>query len=631
VRDKPSRPTLAAALLVATVAFLIYRATLLPGFDFGDTPSFQVMSGEAVITPRDGYPLYFAIGRLFTLVEHDRAHAMNLASAVEGAVASGLLVVVGAEISGSVAAAAAAALLFAGSYTFWSQSIIAEVYALHACFLALTLWLLFRWEHDPTFRNLALFFGAYALGFGNHLSMVLLAPGYTLFLLMRAPDGWRSMFRPRVVALATLLACAGALQYAWNLHTLWLQPGPPPTLASAMASFWFDVTKSDWRDTMVLRVPKAIYLDRLRMYVFDVRQQFSWVGPLLAVVGLWQLFRTVPRRAWLLLLLFVVNFGFAFSYDVGDTHVFFLPSHLLIALLIAPALAWLDGLVSARGLVMMLALLFAGARIYRDYPALDRSGDTRPTDLVRAITTGVDDQHAILIEDLNWQVENGLTYFSRRVDPEVAVAHASDVLLYAPALVVDNLAIDRRVVVTARARAMLDRAYGPLFDMRPDPAVALRTLTDVVKDLPAGTRYVLAVLKPAQESPIDEQDLRGAVSSLTAGRVASIGSDGYAAIGGTVGNAPSLLVSASDDPFSTSAAIDGLTVAVRMESWLGSDTIRRMGFGHVIAGRRHTLIVERGISFVAFDAAGRPLRTAYASGIFAPEPRYVIQGMLSLR
>ena len=614
---------------MAIAAFLRYRATLLPGFDFGDTPSFQVMSGEQVITPRDGYPLYFAIGRLFTLVDRDRAHAMNLASAVEGAVASGLLVVVGTELSGSVAGAAA--LLFAGSYTFWSQSIIAEVYALHACFLALTLWLLFRWEHDSTFGNLALFFAAYALGFGNHLSMILLAPGYTLFLLMSAPEGWRSMCRPRVVALATLLACAGALQYAWNLHALWLQPGPPPTVANALATFWFDVTKSDWRDTMVLSVPKAVYLDRLHMYAFDVRQQFSWVGPLLATVGLWRLFRTAPRRGWLLLLLFAVNFGFAFSYNVGDTHVFFLPSHLLIALLIAPALAWLDSLVPARGLVVMLALLFAGGRIYRDYPALDRSGDTRPTDLVHAITTGVDDQHAILLEDLNWQIENGLTYFSRRVRPDVAVAHASDVLLYAPALVADNLAIDRRVVVTAGVKAMFDRAYGPLFDIRPDPAAPLRTLTDIVKNLPAGTRYVLTVLKPDRESPIDELDLRGAVSALTAGRVGAIGTEGYAAIGGTVGSAPGLLVSPSDYPFSTDATVDGLSVTVRMESWLGSDTIRRMGFGHVIAGRRHTLIVERGISFVAFDAAGRPLRTAYASGIFAPEPRYVIQGMLSLR
>ena len=41
-----------------------------------------------------------------------------------------------------------------------------------------------------------------------------------------------------------------------------------------------------------------------------------------------------------------------------------------------------------------------------------------------------------------------------------------------------------------------------------------------------------------------------------------------------------------------------------MDSWLASDTIRRMGFGHVVAARQHTLIVERGVSFVAFDDHG---------------------------
>jgi hypothetical protein len=62
-----------------------------------------------------------------------------------------------------------------------------------------------------------------------------------------------------------------------------------------------------------------------------------------------------------------------------------------------------------------------------------------------------------------------------------------------------------------------------------------------------------------------------------------------------------------------------------MESWLAFDTIRRMGFGHVIANRRHTLIAERGISFVAFDGQGRPIRTAYLAGIFEPTVRYFVR------
>ena len=61
-----------------------------------------------------------------------------------------------------------------------------------------------------------------------------------------------------------------------------------------------------------------------------------------------------------------------------------------------------------------------------------------------------------------------------------------------------------------------------------------------------------------------------------------------------------------------------------MESWLASDTIRRMGFGQIVAHRQHTLIVERGVSFASFDERGAAVRTAYASNIYAPQARYLI-------
>jgi hypothetical protein len=97
----------------------------------------------------------------------------------------------------------------------------------------------------------------------------------------------------------------------------------------------------------------------------------------------------------------------------------------------------------------------------------------------------------------------------------------------------------------------------------------------------------------------------------------------YAAMAGVTGQPPSV-VAASARPFRQSAVIAGVPLQIRMESWLSADTIRRMGFGHVIANRQHTLIVERGLSFVAFDDQGRPIRTAYAANIFAPQPRYLI-------
>jgi hypothetical protein len=49
-----------------------------------------------------------------------------------------------------------------------------------------------------------------------------------------------------------------------------------------------------------------------------------------------------------------------------------------------------------------------------------------------------------------------------------------------------------------------------------------------------------------------------------------------------------------------------------------------MGFGQVIAGRQHTLIVERGVSFVTIGPTGAAIVTGYDGNIFAPERRYLV-------
>ena len=509
-----TRATVLAALTVAVSSFLLYHATLLPGFDLGDTPSFQVMSGEAIITPRDGYPLYFALGKLFVFLDGDRAHAMNLASAAAAAVACGLIVLLAVELSGSLVAGIASALLFAGSYTFWSQAVIAEVYALHVLLIVLVMLLLLRWSHQPTARNLACFYLVYALSFGNHLTMILLAPALAFFLVAAAPNGPRVLLEPRLLLLAVACAAVGASQYAWNLRALWLQSTPPPDWLTAMQSFWFDATKSDWRDNMVLRIPPDAYGERLRMYAFDLRQQFGWAGPLVAACGAWRLFRTAPKRAWLLVGIFLANLVFALGYNVGDTHVFLLPSHLILALFAAPGLVLLGRFMPPRAGVAVFAVLLIGAGIYRDFPALNRSGDQRPTELLSALTTGLDDRQSVLIAELNWQVQNGLTYFEKEVRKNLAVARLSDVALYAPALVADNLAIQRDVLLTESARSTLDRAYGPLFEIAPDSRTSATTMAELVGTLPADTRYALTVLRPVREFTLDLDDLRGALLRL---------------------------------------------------------------------------------------------------------------------
>ena len=71
-------------MAVTAAAFALYRATLLPGFDFGDTGSFQATVGSSIITPRNSYPLYFAIGQAALWASRaEPAYVLNIASAIE--------------------------------------------------------------------------------------------------------------------------------------------------------------------------------------------------------------------------------------------------------------------------------------------------------------------------------------------------------------------------------------------------------------------------------------------------------------------------------------------------------------------------------------------------------------------
>jgi hypothetical protein len=629
----PSRLAIAAgALATAGVAFTAYRITLLQGLDLGDTAAFQDAGGSLTITPRQAYPLYFAIGNLVVWsIGGEPAFGMNLASAICGAAACGVIAWLAACITGRAAGGLFTGLLVAASYTFWSQAVIAEVYALHLLMLSASLLALWWWGETPrSLPRLALFFGIYALGFGNHLMMVLLAPAAVLFLALTIPGGSRTLFSPRVVFTALSCAVLGAMQYLWNLFSVHPDPIPLGEWPEVLQTFWYDVTKSDWRATMVLGVHESALRPRAAMYWFDVRQQFGALGVALALVGAgWMAWRA---GRWFLLsaAAYLLSLAFAYTYNVGDAHVFFLPSHLFVALWAGcGAVALLDGLTPrlrsspARTLPVILLLCYPAWRLHDTWPAVDRSRDTRPESLVRGLTAGLTPDRDLLVADLNWQLQNGLDYYVRHTRPELLYTNARDRLLTMPWLIADAVAGGQQVVVTSQTRHLLQTAYGPLYAFDPDTRVERRPLAERLAGLPRGTVYVLALLRAYSDLPLDAAELADAVAVLT-GRTASLPTDDvYTIMAGRVGERPGLVLG-RERPFRIGHRDGALVLDIRMESWLPPDTMRRAGFGHVIANGRHALTIERGVSIVGFDGEGRP-HIDYASSLFAPQARYLVR------
>lgn len=618
---------IAAALAAIVFAFGLYASTLLPGQDLGDTASFQAAAGDTVLIPRDGYPLYFAVtGAVARALPVERARAANVASAVLAALAVGLVAVAAAELAGSAAAGLFAALLFAASYTFWSQAIIAEVYALHLLMVSLGLLALLWWERRPSLPRLALVFLVVALSFGNHLSTVLLLPAFAVFLLASSPGGPLALLRPRVIALAAAIAFAGSLQYLWNLSSVDAYQFHDPL--EVARNFWFDVTKSDWRASMVAAIPAQRMHDRLAMYWFDVRQQVGVFGVALAAIGAVALAVRHWRRGLLLVLLWVTTWAFAITYNVGDVHVFFLPSHLVVSLWAGCGAAAIVRLLPApvsvlRYAVPVLLLAYPAWRAWDAWPALDRSGDTAPREYFDRLVAGLSPDRDVLVTALGWQQHNGLDYYARHTRPDLAVGHLRPILLHFPFLVGDNARLGRDLVLTDEAALLIREAYGPLFRIERDDRIAHPPLLERLRALPPGSAYALTMLKPYREGGIEPDEVRGALATL-AGRAVAVPPGDYLAVVGVTGAAP-IEVHAADRPFRVRAAVAGRTLDVRMESWLSTDTIRRPGFGHVVDGRRHLLAIDRGLSVVALAPDGAVRLRTWQGGMLTPQGRWVIR------
>ena len=622
------RSRLAACAIVAALTFTCYCGTLLPGLDFGDTAAYQAAVGDWRLTPRQAYPLYYAVANtVFAISGGAPAHSLNLTSALAGGAACGAFVWVASALTGSVLGGAWAGVLLGASYTFWSQAVIGEVYTLHLLLTSMVLAAGISWHQRPSFPRLALLFGLYALGFGNHLMMVLLAPAL-IALIVLTPGGLRQALSARGLSLAVASAVLGASQYLWNAAYLWQLSDPTPSWTDGLRTFWFDVTKSDWRSTMVLGVHETALKRRVGMYGFDLQQQIGPPGIVLALVGvisLWRRWQTLV----VLLLAYGAAFVFAYTYNVGDVHVFFLPSHqiVILAAAVGATTVWRRLPVylpastrAAATVVLTIALCALPAwRLWDTWPAVDRHDDTRPVAWLDDLTRGADDQ-MLLLADINWQLENGLDYYARHVRPDLTVARVADRVLSLPLLVRDNVAAGREVVMTPVGRRIAEAAYGGLFTFEPDPRVDARPLAQRLGDLPADTIYVLALLAPYRDLPFDAQELAQVSRRLTSGAATLVEGPSYQVIVGRLAEPPGL-DRRENRPFRAALQVAGVDLDVRMESWLPADTIRRAGFGHVIANRRHVLTLERGVSLLLLGPDGQTRGVAYASGLFAPLPR----------
>ncbi|MEO7911937.1 MAG: DUF2723 domain-containing protein [Roseiflexaceae bacterium] len=332
-------------------ALALYMVTLLPGIGSGDTAEFQRVAPTLGVAHPTGYPLYTMLGWLWSwlLLGGTPAWRMNMFSASTAALAVGALFLTAQALGHARVIAAAVALTFAVSSTFWSQATIAEVYALAALLQALFILALLRWRQGRwPLWSAGLLLG---LGLAHHRTIILMIPGALLFLLLSHREHSRhsndmlsqlSVFSTTKKELGPALVAVlvGCLLY------IYLPLRAPQWIDSPQAFAQYIAGSSALSVWLTPEQPWLVAWEHVRELVLRfIWPQFFPLGALLALLGSLRLWRRDRVAAALLTLGYVLVLLFCALFFVQDVDVFMISAHLIAALLLGEGAMFLVDII----------------------------------------------------------------------------------------------------------------------------------------------------------------------------------------------------------------------------------------------------------------------------------------------
>ncbi len=218
-----SRADWLCGLAAALVAIAVYAWSAAPSVTLLDSGEFIVAAQHFGVPHPTGYPLWTLLAWIFQLVPLGNiAWQLALFSGVCGALAVGLAAMLirssalwmlpRLEPAAAGIAAISLSLVFAFSFSMWSQAVIVEVYTLHALLMGLYLTSLYAWIRRPEkLAGLYWSFFTLTLAFSNHqlaIVFAILPLQFLVILLLRRDLFWDLLLALMVCALIAYLAFA---------------------------------------------------------------------------------------------------------------------------------------------------------------------------------------------------------------------------------------------------------------------------------------------------------------------------------------------------------------------------------------------------------------------------------------
>ncbi|MBN1383719.1 MAG: DUF2723 domain-containing protein [Elusimicrobia bacterium] len=367
-------------VLIFLLSFLVYLITLHPTVSVGDSGELLTAAYTLGISHPPGYPLWTLSGKIFTIIIPfgNIAYRINLMSAFFGSLTCMLVYLIVREANkhsssvichlSSVICPFIAALALAFSSTFWSQSIITEVYTLNAFFVALLVGIL---THQPTclangrvnLSTLYLFAFVYGVSIANHFIMFLFGPVFLLYIIWQK----EKILKLKIILSLILFSVLGMFFYIYIPVRSSLNPpidwGNPETFRNFIAHVGrFQYRGLEFAEEVGV-LTKFLFIKNLLQQLI---QNFGIGLAIISVIGLIIIIKKDIKFALLTIFIFLINtlglivlLDFKFTpQDIDAFTPYYLPAWIMVALWIGFAGMWMAGLKRIKfGLLVVFLIL----------------------------------------------------------------------------------------------------------------------------------------------------------------------------------------------------------------------------------------------------------------------------------
>jgi tetratricopeptide (TPR) repeat protein len=368
----PGKRGIIPGLLLMAGLFILYLVTLCPSVYWWDSGEFITDAYTSGVAHPTGFPLYMLLAKLILLGTSGAKAAlrMNFLSALFSILCSGILYCLllrhgfnakketsapGWTLSTNAILAAASGLLLATSgLTWWSQSVITEVYTMNLLFLGITLFLLMEWyagteERKPYWFMLSCV--SLGLGLAIHTEMLLIIPPLLLGMILKKQYQGRQtlitfFFGTGFVLLGLLLYLYIPIRASAPTAISW---GHPSTFLP-LKGF---LTQSEFGNKIFGRSQPAIWFFIRKAFDYLIRD-YSLTGILLGLAGIiWLAWKNRIFTAFTGLIA-LGNLFLAVAYGHPERmepeySSFLLPLYLVWGLWMAAGIYWISGAISLIG------------------------------------------------------------------------------------------------------------------------------------------------------------------------------------------------------------------------------------------------------------------------------------------